>query len=108
MFTWDLTKDWRFNSRPLATGDITNTVKWASNNMHTQSMTCIQQESKKKKKKAITSDLLTPLFWFAQEDLKYLIQDGWSVAVHLWETICGILQVKKLQVPEEKLIGNKI
>lgn len=36
--TWDLTKVWRLVSKPLASGVITSTVKWASNSRHIQSI----------------------------------------------------------------------
>lgn len=38
--TWDLTKMCKLISKPLASGVITSTVKWASNSRHIQSIIC--------------------------------------------------------------------
>lgn len=43
--TWDLTNLWRFSIKPLASGVITSTVKWASNSKHTQSMIYSKMQS---------------------------------------------------------------
>lgn len=92
--TWDLTKMWRLINKPLASGVITSTVKWASNSRHIQSIIC--QPNKMEKGQWNESKSKPNIHYFSRISKISGEIEVWGKTFHLWAGLNVLCQQRPL------------